>query len=243
MLSRRSGKGGFYFSPFFFYMPASRANLPKRTPSQQYLQVVFQKTMPKTPKPKALLEIPIYPREYLPSIHHPSPPRSPEMLGRHPRAVKAPVGYFNKSSRNRATKTKVPGPGAQPTAASALDTEAETSPSVPAAGPSTRASAPTFPFRMTPDPPGMIPETAFVTPPILTSKQAADAADLSRHVPEVPWMYGPFSISDTTWFASSEYVGERSARKKEVAPKSSKPTGDKHSHLLPIKGVFYLMAL
>lgn len=157
----------------------------------------------------------------------------------HPRAVKVPITYFAK--RPAPKKTQEPARRAQPT----LDPITETSPSpAPATTASPpRAGTPPFPFRMTSDPPGKTPETAFVVPPILTAEQAADAVDPSRDVPEVDWMYGPFSISDTTWFASSELAGER-AKREEDARKAKKyeagkcnppPSG-------PVDGAFYLMA-
>lgn len=241
MLSRRSGKGGFYFSPFFFYMPASRANLPKQTPSQQYLQVVFRKQCLRPPNLKLFWKSLSIPKNIsLQSIT--LSPRSPEMLGRHPRAVKAPVGYFNKSSRNRATRTKVPGPGGQSTTASALDTEAETSPSAPAAGPPTRAGTPTFPFRMTPDPPGMPPK------PPLSPHQS-----LPRNKPPMPPIHPAtsrkcrgcmdHSASPILPGLPPRNTSANALRTRRKSPSSLANPGDKHSHLLPIKGVFYLMAL
>ena len=40
----------------------------------------------------------------------------------------------------------------------------------------------------------------------------------SRHVPELEWNYGPFTITDTTWFSYSEIAIEREARENGTAP-------------------------
>ena len=178
------------------------------------------------------------------------------MSGRHPRTVKVPITYFPKRLAPK-TQEQAPAPEAHP---STLDPVIETSPSPPAtpapATPPARISTLPFPLLMAlgspgmapnaaPYPPGVTPQNAFAVPPFLTAEQAADAVDPSRSVPEIPWMYGPFSISDITWLASSELAGKR-VENEEIGRKAKKLTTGKRNHSPPrpfssfVNSAFYL---
>ena len=162
------------------------------------------------------------------------------MSGRHPRTAKVPITYFPQRLAPKKTQALAPAPEAHP---STLDPVIETSPSphtTPApATPPARVSTIPFPLLMAlgspgmaPYSPGITPHNAFAVPPAPTEEQAADAVDPSRSAPEIPWLYGPFSMPEITWLASSELTSKR-VENEGIGRKAKKLAASKHNHFPP----------